>query len=60
MRAEGWIVVEEASEKTGVAQSTLRAWVAAKKVESRKASGVVFVGLGSAMQAAGLPPPKAA
>jgi transposase-like protein len=53
MRARGRVCLSEASQRTGIAQSTLRAWVRDGKLAAKKVGGILFVEVGSLDQAAG-------
>jgi hypothetical protein len=42
-RRAGWVTLADASAETGIATSTLRSWVAAGKLQSKKVGGILFV-----------------
>jgi hypothetical protein len=42
-RRAGWVTLADAAAETGIATSTLRAWVAAGKLQSKKVGGILFV-----------------
>lgn len=56
LRGEGYVTVPEASERTAVAERSIRTWTRTGRVKVRRVGGLVFVEIKSLNEVVGVSP----